>query len=89
MIMRCWTKPDLHQARVLHDKKSGASACHPEPRPELVSGLFRDLGLGFREFRFSSLTMRAELFIFKMKQPHRQWEGDKRIGGFPIRSCSQ
>jgi hypothetical protein len=26
--------------QVLHDKKSGASVCHPESRPELVSGLF-------------------------------------------------
>jgi hypothetical protein len=27
-------------------------SCHPEPCPELDSGLFRDLGFGFRELRF-------------------------------------
>jgi hypothetical protein len=38
--------------RVQHDKKDGVfSVCHPEPCPELVSGLFRDLGFGFRGFR--------------------------------------
>ena len=37
-------------------------SCHPEPCPDLVSGLFPDLGSGFR-FGIKSPALQAGLFI--------------------------
>jgi hypothetical protein len=38
--------------RVQHDNRVGSLFCHPEPCPELDSGLFRDLVFGSKALGF-------------------------------------